>query len=142
MRALQDSRYKPQSPSKNISIDDYDTDSDEEDQIREEEEIKRIINQGNIACIIILIYLAKARVPQKLQNLKAQALLNETNAFQPKPKLPVFTNLKTDSASKLKNSKGFFFGTTAEYDPTEKINTDEGLASTHSYTFILLLTHI
>ena len=87
-------------------------------------------------------FLAKARVPQKLQNLKAQALLNETNAFTPKAKLPVFTNLKSNSASKLKSSKGFFFGTTAEYDPTEKINADEGLASTHNHTLILLLTDI
>jgi len=36
---------------KNISIDKYDTESDEEDHIREEEEIKRIIMKGKISVL-------------------------------------------------------------------------------------------
>jgi len=114
MRAFQDSLYHQQSPNKNISIDNYDTDSDEDDHIREEEEIKRIINQ------------AKARTVKKDEKSREEDP-NEV-VFTPKPKVPVFSKSKNSNSAKLKSSKGFFFGTSAEYEPSEKIITSEGLA--------------
>lgn len=56
---------------KNISIDKYDTDSDEEDHLREEEEIKRIITKGNLSCQKLIDQLAKLKnnhLPTKQQD--------------------------------------------------------------------------
>lgn len=140
MRALQDSRYHLQVPNKNVSIDNYDTDSDEDDHIREEEEIKRIINQGNPVYLSFSNCLAKAKAVKKNEKSKEEAS-GEGLVFQPKPKVPVFSTPKDANSAKLKGSKGFFFGTSAEYEPAERIITSEGLASTnHSFPSPLLNT--
>ncbi len=49
MRAAQDNNLNPRyQPNKEVSFDKYDSESDVEDQLREEAEIKRIITEGII----------------------------------------------------------------------------------------------
>mgnify|MGYP003579924416 CR=1 FL=1 len=113
MRAAQDNNLNPRYQlNKEVSFDKYDSESDVEDQLREEAEIKRIITEGTrILFNVILIFPTarkkKASKKSKTQGFEGNSGLTDFD-FMMQTKSTFRETSKADLLPfKIKNPRGF-----------------------------------